>query len=290
MALMSLFRRSARSFATIAAPTIRVLGADRALQGLTGYGHALIGQGAGSGWDHCAEIATVAKLVGEGHPVVFDVGANNGAWSSGLARALKRTSADFHLFEAAPTGLPYLRGRLGEIPNPTLVEKAVSEEIGTITFHAPHAGVGAGLGSVHARRDVGVPGTHYQVIEVPTITLDAYAEEAGLSRIDLLKMDIEGHELHALKGAAGLLQSRAVEVLMFEFGSANVNSRTFFRDFWDLLTGLGYRIERIIPGGGTLPVRRYTEDLEYFRGATNYVARIAQGAAALSRRAARGRR
>ena len=76
-------------------------------------------------------------------------------------------------------------------------------------------------------------------------------------------------------GAAGLLGSHAVKVVMFEFGSANVNSRTFFRDFWDLLTGFGYRIERIIPGGGTLAVRRYAEDLEYFRGATNYVARIA---------------
>ena len=271
---MSLIRRSAQSFAIIAAPAIRVLGADRVLQGLTGYGHALVGQGAGSGWDH-SETVTVARLVDGAHPVIFDVGANNGAWSSNLARVLKRTSAEFHLFEAAPTILPYVRQRLGEIPNPTLVEKAISDETGTITFHAPDAGVGAGLGSVHARRDAGVPETRYQVIEVPTITLDAYAKEAGVGRIDLLKMDIEGHELYALRGAAGLLGSHAVKVLMFEFGSANVNSRTFFRDFWDLLTGFGYRIERIIPGGGTLAVRRYAEDLEYFRGATNYLARIA---------------
>jgi hypothetical protein len=89
---MSLFHRSAWSFATIAAPAIRVLGADRALQGLTGYGHALVGQGAGSGWDHGAEIATIARLVGDGHSVVFDVGANNGAWSIKLARTLKALS------------------------------------------------------------------------------------------------------------------------------------------------------------------------------------------------------
>jgi FkbM family methyltransferase len=274
---MSLIRRSARGFATIAGPTIRMLGADRAIQGITGYGHALVGQGAGSGWDHCAEIATVARLVDEPHPVIFDVGANNGLWSSNLAYALKRPSARFHLFEVAPTILPFIRLRLGEIPNPTLVEKAVSDEVGTIAFHAPEAGIGAGLGSVHARRDVGVPETRYELVEVPTITLDCYAQEVGASRIDLLKMDIEGHELHALRGAAGLLRSHAVKVLTFEFGSANVNSRTFFRDFWDLLTGYGYRIERIVPGGGTLPIRRYTEDLEYFRGATNYVALVALG-------------
>lgn len=270
---MSLIRRSAQSFATLAAPTIRMLGADRALQDLTGYGHALVGQGAGSGWDRCAEIATVARLVDAVHPVVFDVGANDGAWSGNLARALGRASADFHLFEVAPAILPYLRRRLGEIPNPTLVEKAVSGRTGTVAFHAPQEGVGAGLGSVHARRDVGVPEIRYQTVDVPAITLDAYAKQAGVSRIDLLKMDIEGHELHALGGAAGLLGAGAVRVLTFEFGSANVNSRTFFRDFWDLLTGCGYRIERIIPGGGTLPIRRYTEELEYFRGATNYVAR-----------------
>ena len=79
------------------------------------------------------------------------------------------------------------------------------------------------------------------------------------------------------KGAARTLERGGISALTFEFGSGNVNSRTFFRDFWELLSGHGYRIERIIPGGRTVPVDNYGEELEYFRGATNYIATLRNG-------------
>ena len=117
----------------------------------------------------------------------------------------------------------------------------------------------------------------YQETTVATVTIDSVVEEEGIDTIDLLKMDIEGHELEALRGATSTLERGGIAALTFEFGSGNVNSRTFFRDFWELLTGHGYRIARMVPGGGTLAVERYTEDLEYFRGATNYVATLRRG-------------
>lgn len=43
-------------------------------------------------------------------------------------------------------------------------------------------------------------------VRVPTITLDDYVARAGLERVDLVKMDIEGSELAALEGAAGTLR------------------------------------------------------------------------------------
>jgi hypothetical protein len=88
-----------------------------------------------------------------------------------------------------------------------------------------------------------------------------------------MKMDIEGHELSALRGAANALGTGVIRALAFEFGSGNINSRTFFRDYWELLTkSHNYRIRRVLPGGRLLPVDRYSEELEYFRGVTNYVA------------------
>jgi hypothetical protein len=53
-----------------------------------------------------------------------------------------------------------------------------------------------------------------------------------------------------------------------------VNSRTFFRDFWELLIPLGFEIRRICPGGRTIGVKSYYEDLEMFRGVTNYIATL----------------
>ena len=63
-----------------------------------------------------------------------------------------------------------------------------------------------------------------------------------------------------------------IKALTFEFGSGNVNSRTFFRDFWDLLNPLGYKIYRILPSSRMMPIKEYYEDCEYFRGVSNYLA------------------
>lgn len=42
--------------------------------------------------------------------------------------------------------------------------------------------------------------------KIRTLTLDTAVAQAGLSRVDFIKMDIEGAELRALKGAEGLLR------------------------------------------------------------------------------------
>jgi hypothetical protein len=127
---------------------------------------------------------------------------------------------------------------------------------------------------MHERRDVGVPQTEYSKIEVPKLTIDEYCTDCGIENVDLLKMDIEGHELQALKGAQNIISNQNVRVVTFEFGSANVNSRTYFRDFWEFFNDFGYQLRRMMPGGGSLAVKKYTEELEYFRGATNYIAKL----------------
>ena len=78
--------------------------------------------------------------------------------------------------------------------------------------------------------------------------------------------------LFALRGATHALSQGIVRALSFEFGAGNVNSRTFFRDFWELLSPYGYGFHRICPGGTTLTISDYYEDLEFFRGVSNYLA------------------
>jgi hypothetical protein len=107
---------------------------------------------------------------------------------------------------------------------------------------------------------------------VECVTLDDFADANSITSIAYAKIDIEGHELFALQGARRLLEGRRIGAIRFEFGSANVNSRTFFHDFWDMFNEYGYRLQRFVPGGATIPVDAYTERLEYFHGATNYIA------------------
>jgi hypothetical protein len=87
-----------------------------------------------------------------------------------------------------------------------------------------------------------------------------------------MKIDTEGHDLAVLEGSQLSLEAKRIRALTFEFGSVNINSRTYFRDFWEYLRPLGYKIKRLCPGGRLIPIREYYEDLEYFRSVTNYLA------------------
>jgi Methyltransferase FkbM domain len=132
--------------------------------------------------------------------------------------------------------------------------------------------VGSGGASLFERHDSYFADTTLRQSTVVVTTLDDIIQQNNISTIDFMKMDIEGAELLALKGATKALEQNLIKALSFEFGCGNVNSRTFFRDFWELLHPLGFVFYRILPGGGLWRVADYYEDLEYFRGDTNYIA------------------
>jgi len=234
------------------------------------YTAFLQGKGSGSGWD-AGETRALARVINNynSDSIIFDVGANNGEWAVKLSDQIKG-EAVFYLFECSPYVLPHLSKRTPYIKNPIVVESAVSSEDGTVPLHTP--AIGSGLASVHARRDAGIVQHEYITLDVPATTIDSIVAKYEIEYISLLKMDIEGHELSALKGASESLSRGIIQSISYEFGSANINSETYFHDFWDLLTGADYSIFRIGLGGILIQVKKYTEDLEYFRGATNYIA------------------
>ena len=231
--------------------------------------NAILGKGGGSGWDQAHQIrALVGKIDLRQGLVVFDIGANNGKWATDLAKHLPE--ADYHLFECAPYCFEPLERSARSLKKHTIIKKAVSDKTGTAILHLPD--MGSGLASIHKRDDTSVSKHHYSQIPVSTVTIDEYADERGLDFLDAVKVDVEGHELAVFEGAYKRLSEKRIGVVFFEFGSANVNSGTFFRDFWKLFNGHEYELYRVLPGGATLSISHYDDSLEYFRGASNYIA------------------
>jgi hypothetical protein len=66
-----------------------------------------------------------------------------------------------------------------------------------------------------------------------------------------------------------MLGAGAIDVIQFEFGEAQINSRTFFRDIYQVLSP-GYQIHRI-PRRGLAALRSYNEIREIYR-TSNYLA------------------
>jgi FkbM family methyltransferase len=83
--------------------------------------------------------------------------------------------------------------------------------------------------------------------KVMVIELGAFARSKNIEKIDLLKIDTEGNELSVLKGILGYIEAGKIEAIHFEFNEMNVSSRTYFRDFWELLPN--YDFYRLLPDG-----------------------------------------
>lgn len=251
------------TFHTIVSQASRLLAAPGAFAALRRASNFLrFVLGFGSGWRSLeAETrAAAALLEGVAEPVVIDAGAHAGEWTDALLRRLgpaRRVSAI--LAEPSPDFAARLREKF---PSATVLPIALGDANREVVFYEAGA-----IGSVY-RDDAATA----REIRVPMERLDALVPRLGLARIDLLKLDVEGAELDVLRGLADYLRPDFVRALTFEFGVNNLRSRTFFRDFWELLAARGYRIALIDPRGRLAPLARYATDLEWFHGVSNYAA------------------
>lgn len=226
----------------------------------------LLGKGAGSGWALDAEIRAALRLIHNPLPVIFDVGANTGEWAARMHTRIPK--ARIFMFEPQSTCRQAIAAKA--IPNSVLIPCAASAQNGPATLYTPSGTTG--IASLYQRRDTYFVGEQFSAVQVQTVRIDDVLDQQNIERVDFLKLDIEGHELEALKGAVHSLESGKIKALSFEFGSGNINSRTFFRDFYDLLHPLKYKMFRILPSSSVLPIEEYDETCEYFRGVSNYLA------------------
>jgi len=89
---------------------------------------------------------------------------------------------------------------------------------------------------------------------VQQVTLDTFLAKLKISKVDLLKIDVEGYELSVLKGAQKLIADEKIDLIQFEFNEMHVYHRVFFKDFIDLLPS--YTLYRLGPNG-LLPLPAY---------------------------------
>jgi FkbM family methyltransferase len=203
----------------------------------------------------------------QGRPVVaFDVGAFHGTWTAALLQRV--SSATVHAFEPVASSFAQLSANIGAQAH--VHRCALGAAIGTAEMFAPPDADGSlgELASLHARDLSGFALAVEPIGKVQVRTLDEFCDEQGITHIDLLKLDTEGHELPVLTGASRLLGRRAIDAIQFEFGGANIDSRTFLRDIVDVLRP-AHAVYRLLKDG-VEPLRN-DEREEIFTYA-NYIA------------------
>lgn len=145
-----------------------------------------------------------------------DVGANVGYFTA-LAAGLVGPKGRVVAFEPSPYAFEKLRHMVDSngLKHVTVVGAGLSDRVDRLNLYL-------GVGSRNHTPTM-VPHENATVVEVPVQTLDSAAEEIGVDRIDLIKIDVEGHESRVLGGAQTLLRERRIRMALCEFNEYWLN-------------------------------------------------------------------
>jgi FkbM family methyltransferase len=89
-------------------------------------------------------------------------------------------------------------------------------------------------------------------VAVKVVDLDKFCECNGIKHVSILKMDVQGAELHALHGATDLLQRKRIDLIYLEVCFAPLyKGQASFRDIQGFLEGFGYHLAGLVEPGLT---------------------------------------
>ena len=181
----------------------------------------------------------------------LDIGAHIGYFTR-LFSVLVGTEGKVYAFEPYPENFCLLQTNISRLANIVLLNKAISDTNGVNRLFMSNANSGS-----HSLFQPVVMLRNHTVspsLESEIVTLDTFWEESGRPSIDFIKMDIEGAEPRALRGAQQLLRHNKKLTLITEFCPANLRAGgTEPEEFLDLLSGFGFRWAAIGKGGELLP-------------------------------------
>jgi FkbM family methyltransferase len=188
--------------------------------------------------------------------VFIDVGANQGEFTIAAANVARR-GAVIALEPVAEYRQRLVENiQLNDFRNVVVIPAALGESEGSLPIYVPHSAYADGtrndgLATLFASQD---RSDLREVVDVRT--LDKVLAELSVNRVDLIKLDIEGAEWAALRGAAETLD-RFRPLLMLEIGRQTCRAAGYEPEgFVEWLASRGYRLERIVNGGRTRPLSR----------------------------------
>lgn len=183
----------------------------------------------------------------------IDIGANIGSFTLVAAKIAKR--GEVHAFEPSAHHFARLSNNvaLNHFSNVHLNRQGLSDKPGTATLFLPNA---KGAMNNSGAASLYSSGSDMQVREdIELITLDDYVSSHGIERIDVIKIDIEGAEYDALKGARNTLR-KLRPIVLAELDLDSLKKAGCDPDevlnFWK---ALDYDVARLENSGEGIPIK-----------------------------------
>ena len=194
------------------------------------------------------------RLLGP-RPVALDAGANIGDWSERFVRTTD--GGRVFAFEPVADTFQALRTRFTAESRVECLNTAVSDQPGHCEIRVGRAL--SGSNSLYA-----MPGEAcFRVETIPALSGDGFLAERGLSTIDFLKIDVEGHEVAVLRGFQRTIAERRIRFIQWEYNKTWIPAHVSLRDVFSLLEPAGYRLCKLRQRG-LLWYSRYSPRLDNF--------------------------
>ena len=177
------------------------------------------------------------EIVKEGSRI-FDIGANIGYYAV-MEALMVGKEGEVIAIEPSPSNVRLLEKNvaLNDQKNIRIVSAAVSDIDGSKTFFLSDK---SNLGTFH-NVGSGIEHLNGQTVDVNTLSLDTLAAQFGAP--DLIRMDVEGHEVAVLRGLIDLLNKTPTKpTVIFETHLSRYNNNNDMRSLLLELFQLGYKV------------------------------------------------
>lgn len=155
------------------------------------------------------ETAAVQRWLGPGM-TFLDVGANVGYYT---LLAASRVGGSGRVFAVEPSPYAYQRltdtVRSNDLTQVWTLQMGLSSAAGELPLYVPPVSDGFHSPTMSAGWET--------TVKVPVRRLDDCLDDWGVETVDLVKLDVEGHESHILEGASGALSSGRIRAILCEF-------------------------------------------------------------------------
>jgi FkbM family methyltransferase len=166
------------------------------------------------GYDPYVDITRLTEQWGGPVEIFFDIGANEGQTATEALRMFP--AARVFSFEPHPITFQTLKSRFGNNSRVVCYNIALSDGNNNAVMYEYSE---SKINSLTSKARYAVRQEKKVIGEVPVkiASLDCFCRDQNIDRIDVLKIDTEGHELEVLKGAVNLLSSRKIRYVYAEF-------------------------------------------------------------------------
>jgi len=169
--------------------------------------------------------------------IIVDIGAHIGYFTR-LFSQLTGHIGFVYALEADMENFSLLKKNTEHLKNVELLQLAVSNKTGSINFYRSE--------KTGCHSTIEDAAQHKETITVASSDLDSILNKIQAGKVDVIKMDIEGGELNALKGMQKTLNANRDLSLIIEFNPGCLKQATVAtREFIRYLSGLGFYIYAI---------------------------------------------